>query len=83
MTTPHKPGDVIIDHFMPGCSEEDREIARERLQQFAGWLVRIAIRQTRETFSTAPDLLGPKALTFNNNKSSQEVCEYGKQDGYK
>ena len=44
----HRPGDVILDHFVPHLDAADREIARERLQQFAAWLVRIAMRQARE-----------------------------------
>ena len=44
----HRPGDVILDHFVPHLNAEDRELARERLQQFASWLVGIAMRQARE-----------------------------------
>ena len=44
----HRPGDVILDHFVPHLDAADRELARERLQNFAGWLVRIAMRQARE-----------------------------------
>ena len=54
-----RPGDVIIDHFMPGCSDEDREVARERLQRFAGWLVGIAIRQTCEELGLDPETRRP------------------------
>jgi len=42
------PGDIILDHFVPHLESADRELARERLQEFAGWLVRIAMRQARE-----------------------------------
>lgn len=44
----HRPGDTILDHFVPHLEGADRELARERLQQFAGWLVGIAMRQARE-----------------------------------
>ena len=44
----HRPGDIILDHFVPHLDGADRELARERLQQFAGWLVGIAMRQARE-----------------------------------
>src|SRR5579863_3052453 len=54
MTPSRKPGDNIIDHFMPDCSDEDREIARERLQQYAGLLDRIAMRQTCEELGLEP-----------------------------
>ena len=44
----HRPGDVILDHFVPHLDAADRELARERLEAFVGWLVRIAMRQVRE-----------------------------------
>jgi hypothetical protein len=44
----HRPGDIILDHFVPHLDDADRELARERLQQFASWLVGIAMRQARE-----------------------------------
>ena len=44
----HRPGDIILEHFVPHLNDEDRELARERLQHFAGWLVGIAMRQARE-----------------------------------
>lgn len=44
----HRPGDIILDHFVPHLEGADRELARARLQNFAGWLVRIAMRQARE-----------------------------------
>ena len=47
-TSEHRPGDIILDHFVPHLEGADRELARERLQEFAGWLVRIAMRQARE-----------------------------------
>ena len=54
MTKTHIPGDIIIDHFMPECSDVDREIARERLQQYAAWLLRVAMRQTCEELGLDP-----------------------------
>lgn len=44
----HRPGDIILNHFVPHLEGPDRELARERLQQFAGWLVQVAMRQARE-----------------------------------
>ena len=44
----HRPGDVILDHFVPHLTVEDRELARERLQRYAAWLLRIAMRQARD-----------------------------------
>lgn len=50
MTTPRepKPGDAILDRYMPDADEATREQARENLRRFARALLRIAIRQTRE-----------------------------------
>jgi len=44
----HRPGDIILDHFVPHLDDADRELARQRLQQLACWLVQIAMRQARE-----------------------------------
>ena len=48
MEKPRRPGDQIIDRYMPGCSDEAREIARARLQGLAKILLRIAMREVRE-----------------------------------
>ena len=49
MTTspPRKPGDFILDRYMPDADETAREQARENLRRFARALLRIAMRQTR------------------------------------
>lgn len=44
----HRPGDIILDQFVPHLKGADRELARERLQQYAAWLVKVAMRQARE-----------------------------------
>jgi hypothetical protein len=48
MPLPRRPGDQILDRIAPHLSGPERDFARERLEQFAGLLVRIAIRQVRE-----------------------------------
>ena len=48
MTQPHRPGDHIINRYLPDCSDEDREIARTRLQGMAALLLKIAIREVKE-----------------------------------
>ena len=48
MTQPHRPGDHIINRYLPDCSDEDREIARTRLQGMAALLLKIAIREVIE-----------------------------------
>jgi hypothetical protein len=42
-----KPGDIILDRYMPDADEAEREQARENLRRFAKALLRIAMRQTR------------------------------------
>jgi hypothetical protein len=44
----HRPGDHILDRYVPHLSGADRELARERLQGLAKLLLRIAMRQVRE-----------------------------------
>lgn len=43
-----RPGDEILDRYVPHLTSPDRELARERLQKLARLLVRIAMRQVRE-----------------------------------
>lgn len=45
---PRQPGDRILDRVAPGLADEERAAARERLEQLANLLVRIAVRQVRE-----------------------------------
>jgi hypothetical protein len=40
-----KPGDAILDRYMPNASYEEREAARASLYRFVGILVRIALRE--------------------------------------
>jgi hypothetical protein len=49
MDTPpdHRPGDIILDHFVPHLKGEDRELARKRLQGLAKLLLTAAIREVR------------------------------------
>lgn len=44
----HRPGDLIIDRYLPEASSEEREEARRRLYVFVAALVRIASRLERE-----------------------------------
>ena len=43
-----RPGDQILDRYVPHLTGADRELARERLQGLAKLLLRIAMRQVRE-----------------------------------
>ena len=48
MNKQNRPGDYIINKYMPDCSDADREMARTRLQGLAALLLKIAIREVRE-----------------------------------
>lgn len=43
-----KPGDLIIDRYMPNASEAEREEARENLRAYLAVAMRIAARLERE-----------------------------------
>ena len=49
----HRPGDYILDRYVPHLSGADRELARERLQGLAKLLLRIALREVREGMRAA------------------------------
>ena len=39
-----RPGDLILDHYLPNASKEERELARERFREYALHLIRIGKR---------------------------------------
>ncbi len=41
----HRPGDVILDRYMPDATPEEREAARANLYGFVAVLLRIATRE--------------------------------------
>lgn len=43
-----KPGDLIIDRYMPNASEAEREEARENLRAYLAVVLRIATRLEQE-----------------------------------
>ena len=43
-----RPGDVILDRYMPDASPEEREAARTNLYGFVAVLLRIATREATE-----------------------------------
>ena len=45
---PHRPGDLILDRYMPYATKEEREAARENLRQYAEVILRIATRLAEE-----------------------------------
>lgn len=44
----HRPGDLILDRYLPNADLETREQARANLEALAKVIVRIGIRQMRE-----------------------------------
>lgn len=44
----HRPGDTILDRYMPHATSEEREIARANLRRFARLLLRVKERRDRE-----------------------------------
>ncbi len=41
MKPSHRPGDHILDRYLPHASTEEREVARENLRRLARLLIRI------------------------------------------
>jgi hypothetical protein len=48
-----QPGDLILDHYMPDASEEEREEARRHLKAYAAALLRVQQRLLREKQDSA------------------------------
>ena len=44
----HRPGDIILDRYVPHLGPLDREVARERLQGWMRWKLRIIMREVLE-----------------------------------
>lgn len=44
----HQPGDIILHHYLPDATSEQREEARAQLHAFIDWQMRIIMRQMRE-----------------------------------
>ena len=47
-TPNRKPGDVILDHYMPDATEAERETARANLYALAAVILRICTRIAQE-----------------------------------
>lgn len=48
MEPERRPGDLILDRYMPEAAPEVRETARRRLFDFVGVMLRIAVRLEAE-----------------------------------
>jgi len=47
-TKTRRPGDLILDHYMPNASEEEREAARANLKAYVSVVIEICSRLERE-----------------------------------
>jgi len=56
MEDKRRPGDLILERYLPDADDETRARARENLRIFAKALLRIAIRQTREELAVQDSL---------------------------
>jgi hypothetical protein len=52
-----RPGDLILNRYMPNATEEEREAARENLREYATVVVGIAKRLVREEAEHAREIL--------------------------
>ena len=44
----HRPGDIILNRYMPDATTEEREAARENLRKLARFILRVEERKMRE-----------------------------------
>jgi hypothetical protein len=49
----HRPGDIILNKYMPNASHEERELARESLKRLARLLLRVHERLAVDNSHTA------------------------------
>ncbi len=62
-SSPQRPGNLILNRYMPDATEEEREAARENLREYALVVVRIAERLVKEEAERAREILAElKAL---------------------
>lgn len=47
-SSPYRPGDLILNRYMPDATKEEREVARENLREFAVVVIGIAKRLAKE-----------------------------------
>lgn len=69
MTNARRPGDLILDRYMPDASEAEREEARERLRAFARLLLRTGARLAAEAKEEAIRQKGALALESENGNT--------------
>lgn len=52
---PYRPGDIILDRYLPSATEEEREHARENLRRLAKYLLRVHQAELRYPQGAARD----------------------------
>ena len=63
---PHRPGDLILNRYMPNASDAEREEARENLRAYASVVLRIATRMATEEYEEAIRSKGADAVPLEN-----------------
>ena len=58
----HRPGDIIIDRYLPDGAGEERENARENLRRLARLLIRVHERLARDNPQATIRAIGDPAL---------------------
>jgi hypothetical protein len=61
-----RPGDSIIDRYMPGVTEPEREATRENLYDYVAALLRIANRRANEVHEPEIRASEPQALELDS-----------------
>lgn len=56
-SSPHRPGDLILNRYMSDATEEEREAARKNLREYAKIVARIAERIAGEEPKRAQEIL--------------------------
>ena len=59
-----RPGDFILDRYMPDATPVQREEARENLRAYAAVVLRIATRLATEEYEQAIRASGTGAVSF-------------------
>jgi hypothetical protein len=58
----HRPGDIILDRYLPHATDEERETARENLRRLARLLIRVHERLALDNPQSAIRANGVPAL---------------------
>lgn len=60
---PRRPGDLILDRYLPDADEATRERAREVLRGYALFLIAIGERIESEALSDSPEPAGRRTIS--------------------